>query len=665
MSLETGYYNFYFDICAVAFNIVFLLLISGKKIVIGRRYKYFYYLVLVMLLASLGELCTSLIRDGLWQVSNGAKVAINVLSSFFHNSIGFLLYMYVLHIFGIFRHLTMRIRIMISIPEAVLTIFLVVPTLRKMIFYYDSSGHYCVGRWQNALYWGIILIYGCGAILAVVIYRKHILKNDFISIFIISNAMIGSIMVDKIVNDIHLNISIFLQSVCLMIAYIRLENDSEVIDSETGLLSRVALWNDFSVLNKTNYSAYLILIDINNYDYYSRIVGAKRINDVLKNMASWLIMFADNKVNVYHPEHEKFVLLLYDYSKEDALRLAENIRLRFEKKWDLKDNGVVFQTTVAVTGVPNQISSEGQLYSFVEGSVEKIKSKAKVNFVDEVETDARKLDVEMAITRALENKSLQVYYQPIYDVKSQKIKACEALVRMTDEEIGEIPPEEFIRIAEETGQIGYIGNFVLENVCKFLQKNNPKQYGLEYVEVNMSTIECMNPDILRNIDKIIEKYDVDKNQIDLEITETAVVHNDSVMANVMNALQNSGISFALDDFGTGNANYSYLVNYNFDIIKIDKTFLWAADDNAGNKAVLNSMIQLIQGLNRKAVVEGVETEEQKEYLISKGVDFLQGYHFSKPIPENEFMEYLREFNSTNFESGHGKQVTEEREIDYK
>ena len=127
MSLGTGYYNFYFDICAIAFNIVFLLLISGRKIVVGRRYKYFYYLVLVMLLASLGELCTSLIRDGLWQVSNGAKVAINVLSSFFHNSIGFLLYMYVLHIFGIFRHLTMRIRIMISIPEAVLTILSFIP----------------------------------------------------------------------------------------------------------------------------------------------------------------------------------------------------------------------------------------------------------------------------------------------------------------------------------------------------------------------------------------------------------------------------------------------------------------------------------------------------------------------------------------------------------
>ena len=368
------------------------------------------------------------------------------------------------------------------------------------------------------------------------------------------------------------------------------------------------------------------------------------MNFLLKDVSQWLAKLSNDKVSVYHPKSATFAMVLYDYNREYALRFAEKIRVRFIDEWIIDGTSVFFQPLVKMTGVPQQIRTDEQLYAFIEnGSIEGMVMNS-VNFIDEVGSSQRRLQIEMALDRAIKNDTLQVYYQPIYDVATGRIRSCEALVRMDDEELGMVSPEEFIKVAEKTGQINFIGEIVFEKVCQFLKEQAPQKYGMEYVEVNLSTVECMNPLVPSTIHNLMNKYGVDKSQISIEITESAVIHNKETMVNVMENMQRSGLSFALDDFGTGNANFSYVLDYNFDIIKIDKAFLWAADGSAENAAILEAMIQLIKGLNRKAVVEGVETEKQRDYLVSKGVEFLQGYYFSKPLPEREFIDYIRRYN---------------------
>ncbi|MBQ1604443.1 MAG: EAL domain-containing protein, partial [Lachnospiraceae bacterium] len=344
------------------------------------------------------------------------------------------------------------------------------------------------------------------------------------------------------------------------------------------------------------------------------------------------------------PKSGTFALVLYDFDRENALRFAEKIRGRFIDEWIVEGASVFFQPLVKMTGVPEQICQDDQLYAFIEnGSIEGMIMNS-VNFIDEVSTGQRRLQIEMALDRAIKNDTLQVYYQPIYDVATGRIRSCEALVRMYDEELGMVSPEEFIKVAEKTGQVNFVGEIVFEKVCQFLKEYTPQKYGVDYVEVNLSTVECMNPLVPSTIRDLMNKYGVDESQISLEITESAVIHNKETMANVMDNMQRAGLSFALDDFGTGNANFSYVLDYNFDIIKIDKTFLWAADGSEENAAILEAMLQLIKGLKRKAVVEGVETEKQRDYLVSKGVEFLQGYYYSKPLPEREFIDFIRRYN---------------------
>ena len=362
-------------------------------------------------------------------------------------------------------------------------------------------------------------------------------------------------------------------------------------------------------------------------------------------MGNWLAHFSGGKASVYYPSRGTYTLLLYEYEKEAALEVAERVRSRFASPWIARGTSVTFQTSVKVTGIPNQIKNEDQLFAFIENHDPARFSTGEVSFIDEVRTDQRNGQIEAAVQKALDENRLEVYFQPIHDVASGRIRSCEALVRLKDPDMGYISPEEFIRVAEHAGQIGQIGEVVFENVCRFLHDNKPERYGLEFVEVNLSTLQCMDNSLTEQIQNLMKKYEIRPGQINLEITESAVVYNASVMKQVMDNLRQLGLSFSLDDFGTGNANYSYIMNYPFDLIKVDKSFLWAANEKGDNRVILDNMLQLIQGLNRKAVVEGVETEAQRDYLTRRGVDYLQGFYYSEPLPEEEFLKKAGELSS--------------------
>ena len=298
---------------------------------------------------------------------------------------------------------------------------------------------------------------------------------------------------------------------------------------------------------------------------------------------------------------------------------------------------------VWMTKVPEQMKTQEQLGIFVGAEYNDRLPKDRIYLADELREEERRISVEMAVRRALENRSLEVYYQPIYDTKCGKIHSAEALVRLKDEELGMISPEEFIPVAEQTGMIAQIGDFVFQEVCRFLSSGAPQHAGLRFVEVNLSTVQCMDTQLPERLLSIAEGYGVSPSEINLEITESAMVYSMNTMRSVMEELTKDGFSFALDDFGTGRANLSYLQNFPFRIIKVDKSFLWADGESEDNHVIFENMLSLIRGLRREAVAEGVETKEQRDMLISHGVEYLQGFYYSKPVPEQDFMKYLEEF----------------------
>lgn len=269
-------------------------------------------------------------------------------------------------------------------------------------------------------------------------------------------------------------------------------------------------------------------------------------------------------------------------------------------------------------------------------------------------------DILRILDNAINNDGFYMVYQPIYSVKKGDFHSAEALIRLKDNRtIGFISPEEFIPIAEKEGLIMKIGEIALSKVCEFSQRANLIGRGIEYIEINLSAVQCIDQGLTRQIKDTVYKYGLPYNFLNLEITETAATSSGNMLNRNVEALRDMGASFSMDDFGTGYSNLAQMADTQYELIKIDKSLIWCCYPEQRKKilmkteteekrdasitksvAVLTKIIELINDLKLKIVAEGVETKEMVDALSEKGVDYLQGYYFSKPLQEEEFLEFL-------------------------
>ncbi len=252
----------------------------------------------------------------------------------------------------------------------------------------------------------------------------------------------------------------------------------------------------------------------------------------------------------------------------------------------------------------------------------------------------RRSAVEAAVSRGLDEGSFEVYYQPTYKIDGT-LHGAEALLRMSDSELGKLYPDEFIPIAEYTGLIDDIDDFVLREVCTFIRSGKPKELGMECINVNLSVVQCMRQGFAKHIIDIVETEEVEKSFINFEITESVSATDYKLFSSVVKELKEAGFMFSMDDYGTGYSNINAIFSLNLDVIKIDKSILWNAEKNEAGEIVLENTVRMMKQMNKKILVEGVETEKQIEILKKMGVDYLQGFYFSKPIPKNELIEFLK------------------------
>ncbi len=249
-------------------------------------------------------------------------------------------------------------------------------------------------------------------------------------------------------------------------------------------------------------------------------------------------------------------------------------------------------------------------------------------------------DMETILERAFESKSFQIYYQPIYSVEKKRFVSAEALIRLIDPDYGFVPPNLFIPYAERTGAINKIGDIVLEEVCRFISGDEFNALGLDYIEINLSVVQCMQLNLADNILAMIKKYNISPSKINLEITETAANYNQAIMIENMTKLINAGISFSLDDFGTGYSNMARVASLPLKIVKLDKTFV----DNSNKPRLhvfLKGTIKMLKDMDMEIVVEGIETEQMVLTFSELNCDYIQGYFYSKPIPQNEFVVFIK------------------------
>ena len=252
----------------------------------------------------------------------------------------------------------------------------------------------------------------------------------------------------------------------------------------------------------------------------------------------------------------------------------------------------------------------------------------------------RKTQIIHIMKRAIRNQEFQVYYQPIYHVETGTFSSAEALVRLWDENLGYIPPDEFIPMAEQNGMITEIGEIVFRQVCSFIKNHDIKTLGVDYIEVNLSFVQCIQENLAQQLANVMMEYSIAPNQINFEITETAGAVKADTLHRNMDKLIDLGSSFSMDDYGTGFSTANYLVNLPLQLVKIDKSILWSAMEDQEAFIILRHTVEMLKALRKKIIVEGIETQEMADVLIEMNCDYLQGYLYSKPLPEEDYVAFL-------------------------
>lgn len=258
-------------------------------------------------------------------------------------------------------------------------------------------------------------------------------------------------------------------------------------------------------------------------------------------------------------------------------------------------------------------------------------------------------EVKDMIHDALRDGRVEVFYQPIYNVEKGVFTSAEALVRIRDKEGKIVPPGSFIPVAENSGLIIPIGEEVFKQVCVLLSEKEVIDLGISYIEVNLSVVQFERENLANEFYRIAESYGIDFSRINLEITETASFSTKKTLLKNMEAMMDWGARFSLDDFGTGRSNLDYFVEMPVDIIKFDYKFTQGYFRNEKIHDVMKGVIEMMKRMGLYIVSEGVETQEQLDAMCRLGVDYIQGYYFSRPVPKNEFLAFLREKNA----SAHG------------
>lgn len=263
-------------------------------------------------------------------------------------------------------------------------------------------------------------------------------------------------------------------------------------------------------------------------------------------------------------------------------------------------------------------------------------------------------EIESIMYQALENEEFQVYLQPRVIIGTGEIVAAEALVRWQRANGEMIYPDTFIPLFEANGFIREMDFYIYEEVCKMLRERMEKQLPVVPISVNVSRAHLENGDFIENFNSLVEKYQIPREYVELELTESLLVEDPARMIETADELKANHYTLSIDDFGSGYSSLNILKQLHFDVLKIDKEFLRAEGSKPEDKVILESVIHMAKNLNMQVLVEGVEVKEQQRMLVQMGCDYAQGYYFSRPIPMHDFLALLEKQELKKSEEAHEK-----------
>lgn len=414
-------------------------------------------------------------------------------------------------------------------------------------------------------------------------------------------------------------------------------------DALTGLPNRNMLNNFINSVDIKNHNYTVMFIDLDNFkninDSFGRSVGDLTLRKVGKKLENYL----HKSGTVFRYSGDEFIIILNDINELEVSAIASKIIDEFKNPFIINDHEVYTSPSIGISSYSADGSDLETLLKNADSAMYIAKKSGKNNYkffsVEIYKALHRKMDLEYDLRKALKNKEFTLYYQPQLDLDSGKIWGLEALIRWNHPTLGMVSPGEFIPIAEETGLIIPIGEWVLKNACK--QNKLWQEEGLAAipVAVNVSAFQLKNSNFVETVRHHLQSTNLNPENLVIEFTES-IMQDTSTIFEIVSNLKNLGVKVAIDDFGTGYSSISLLKNITLDILKIDSYFIRDILENPKTLTIIKLIIDMGHELNISIIVEGIENDHQARIIKQNGCKIGQGYLFSFPLPAEKAAQFL-------------------------
>jgi diguanylate cyclase (GGDEF)-like protein len=429
----------------------------------------------------------------------------------------------------------------------------------------------------------------------------------------------------------------------------------EYHDSLTGLPNRVLLLDRLESAiyrakrGKTHVA--LFVLDIDNFKLINETLGHEQGDMVLKSVADRLQSHIRDTDTLSRTSGDEFGLIIENIERvENVAHLVENLTDLLEHSVVLEHRNVYIKAKMGITLYPQDGEDVGTLLRNADIALHRAKKENGQTcyrfFSPELSSKAfRRLNIENNLRDAIDKDQLILHYQPKIHLSSGHPQGMEALVRWNHPEHGLIPPEEFIGIAEETGLIVPLGEWVIRTACKQFCTWRKDKLNINNISINVSARQFKEHDLVSLFREILNSCNIEPSYIELELTESALLNNEDHAESKLSQLHDMGIKISIDDFGTGYASLSYLKRLPIDILKIDRSFTDGILHDSDDIAIVNAITGLANALGLELVAEGIETAEQLDKIMSLGIGHGQGYFWSPPCSAEDYLSLFRRLST--------------------
>jgi diguanylate cyclase (GGDEF)-like protein/PAS domain S-box-containing protein len=420
-------------------------------------------------------------------------------------------------------------------------------------------------------------------------------------------------------------------------------------DFLTGLPNRLLLTERFShaigLAQRHGQQVGLLFLDLDNFKHINDSLGHAVGDLLLQSIANRLVECVRTTDTVCRQGGDEFVILLAEIGQPlDAVHVATSLRTALDIPHLIDGHELHISLSIGISIFPDDGSDVDTLMQNADTAMYHAKASGRNNyqfFRADMNTRAvRRLFVESSLRRALKQGEFLLHYQPKIDLASGAMTGAEALLRWQDPELGLVMPAQFVQIAEDNGLIVPIGRWVLREACRQMQSWLDAGLPAVPVSVNISAVEFRHEDFLEGVALILKETGLAPHYLELELTESMLMHDVESSAAVLEALKLMGVQLAIDDFGTGYSSLSYLKRFPIDTLKIDQSFVRDIATDSDDATIVAAVIGMGRNLKQRVIAEGVETLEQLEFLQARNCDEGQGFHFSHPVSADDFARLL-------------------------